>query len=73
MLRTNVDKISLIGRNTQGVAIMNVGEGDQVSAIAAITLTNAAGQRNQRQVPGSTNGQTPPAGDEGDGDTDTEA
>ncbi|MDZ7729583.1 MAG: DNA gyrase subunit A [Dehalococcoidia bacterium] len=68
VLRTNVDKISLIGRNTQGVAIMNVGEGDQVSAIAAITLTNAAGQRSQRQVPGSTNGQTP-AADEDEGDT----
>lgn len=45
VLRTTVDKISLLGRATQGVIVMNVGEGDQVSAIAAITLSNAAGLR----------------------------
>ncbi len=36
VIRTTVDSISLIGRNTQGVTIMRVGEGDQVSSIAAI-------------------------------------
>jgi DNA gyrase subunit A len=36
VIRTSVDSISLIGRNTQGVTIMRVGEGDQVSSIAAI-------------------------------------
>ncbi len=44
VLRTTVDKISLLGRNTQGVIVMNVGEGDEVSCVAAITLSNAAGQ-----------------------------
>jgi DNA gyrase subunit A len=49
MIRTSVDKISLLGRVTQGVTVMRIGEGDRVAAIAAITLTNAAGQ--DRQLP----------------------
>jgi DNA gyrase subunit A len=44
MIRTSVDKISLLGRVTQGVTVMRIGEGDRVAAIAAITLSNAAGQ-----------------------------
>jgi len=44
VIRTSVDTISLLGRVTQGVTVMRVGEGDQVAAIAAITLSNAAGQ-----------------------------
>jgi DNA gyrase subunit A len=44
VIRTSVDTISLLGRVTQGVTVMRVGEGDHVAAIAAITLSNAAGQ-----------------------------
>ncbi|MEZ4492311.1 MAG: DNA gyrase C-terminal beta-propeller domain-containing protein [Dehalococcoidia bacterium] len=47
MIRTSVDKISLLGRVTQGVTVMRIGEGDKVAAIAAITLSNAAGQDRQ--------------------------
>src|SRR3970282_3005712 len=36
VIRTKVDDISLLGRNTQGVTVMRVGEGDQVASIAAI-------------------------------------
>ncbi len=38
VIRTSVDSISLLGRNTQGVTIMRVAEGDQVASIAAIAL-----------------------------------
>jgi len=38
VIRTNLDSISLLGRNTQGVKVMRVAEGDQVASIAAITL-----------------------------------
>ncbi|MEX2080814.1 MAG: DNA gyrase subunit A [Dehalococcoidia bacterium] len=44
VIRTTVDSISKLGRNTQGVTIMRVGEGDEVVAIAAITMTNAGGE-----------------------------
>jgi len=39
VVRTRVDTISLIGRNTQGVTVMRVGEGDQVASIAAFTMS----------------------------------
>ncbi len=40
VIRTNLDSISLLGRNTQGVTVMRVAEGDQVASIAAITLSD---------------------------------
>ena len=40
VIRTNLDSISLLGRNTQGVTVMRVSEGDQVASIAAITLSD---------------------------------
>jgi DNA gyrase subunit A len=38
VIRTKVDTISRIGRNTQGVTVMVVGEGDQVASIAAFAM-----------------------------------
>jgi DNA gyrase subunit A len=38
VIRTKVDSISLLGRNTQGVTVMRVGEGDEVASIAAFTM-----------------------------------
>ncbi len=61
VLRTTVDKISLLKRVTQGVIVMSVGETDEVSCIAAITLTNAAGQ----QPAAGSNGSQPPASPNG--------
>ncbi len=40
VVRTRVDSISLIGRNTQGVTVMRVAEGDQVASIASFTMTD---------------------------------
>ena len=34
LIRTKVDSISLLGRNTQGVTVMKVGENDRVASIA---------------------------------------
>ncbi len=45
VIRTNLDSISLLGRNTQGVTVMRVSEGDQVASIAAITLEPERGSR----------------------------
>jgi DNA gyrase subunit A len=38
VIRTKVDQISLLGRNTQGVTVMRVGEGDVVVSIASFTM-----------------------------------
>ncbi len=45
VVRTRVDQISLIGRNTQGVTVMRVAEGDQVASIAAFTMTDQSPAR----------------------------
>ena len=37
VLRTKVDEISIQGRSTQGVKIMDLGEGDSIAAIARIS------------------------------------
>jgi DNA gyrase subunit A len=68
VLRTSVDKISMLGRVTQGVTVIRVGEGDQVAAIAAITLTNAAGQAPQLSL----NGLSEPPSPNGAGDAQTD-
>ncbi|HLF71875.1 MAG TPA: DNA gyrase subunit A, partial [Dehalococcoidia bacterium] len=39
VMRTTVDSISVIGRSTQGVHVMNVGAGDRVASIAVIDLS----------------------------------
>jgi DNA gyrase subunit A len=38
--RTHVDEIRVIGRNTQGVRIMNLGEGDKIASIAKVAREN---------------------------------
>jgi DNA gyrase subunit A len=48
VIRTKVESISLLGRNTQGVTVMRVGEGDQVASIAAFTMQDAAPGRKAR-------------------------
>ncbi|MGK2964232.1 MAG: DNA gyrase subunit A [Tepidiformaceae bacterium] len=64
VIRTTVESISLLGRNTQGVTVMRIGEGDQVASIAAITMGNAAGSTPRRRATNGngsapTNGQLP--------------
>ncbi|MBE7519020.1 MAG: DNA gyrase subunit A [Thermoflexaceae bacterium] len=45
VIRTDLDSISLLGRNTQGVTVMRVNPGDLVASIAAITLEEERGPR----------------------------
>jgi DNA gyrase subunit A len=45
VVRTRVDQISLIGRNTQGVTVMKVNEGDQVASIAAFRMSDPSRRR----------------------------
>jgi DNA gyrase subunit A len=40
VIRTSLDSISLLGRNTQGVTVMRVSEGDSVACIAAIDMAD---------------------------------
>jgi DNA gyrase subunit A len=50
VIRTDVDKISLLGRNTQGVMVMRVGESDKVASIAAFTMVDDALTRAERRA-----------------------
>jgi len=42
VMRTRADQVSQQGRGTQGVAVMNVGDGDTVAALASIDLGASA-------------------------------
>ncbi|MDR2708848.1 MAG: DNA gyrase subunit A, partial [Elusimicrobiota bacterium] len=44
-IRMNVDGISVIGRNTQGVRLVKLGEGDKVVAIASVIKDDEAEQK----------------------------
>ncbi len=54
VIRTRVDTISVIGRNTQGVHVMGVGDGDQVASIAAFAMAD-----DNEKPPVHANGATP--------------
>ncbi len=56
VVRTKVDTISLIGRNTQGVTVMRVGEGDGVASIAAFTMSGPMETRDVGEVSANGNG-----------------
>jgi DNA gyrase subunit A len=55
VVRTRVDQISLIGRNTQGVTVMRVSEGDVVASIASFVMTDLP-ERPEAETNGHTNG-----------------
>ncbi len=57
VIRTRVDTISRIGRNTQGVAVFNVAEGDQVASIAAFWLEADRNPSPDPELSASANGQ----------------
>src|SRR5439155_9804365 len=42
--RTRVDDIRIVGRNTQGVRIMNLNEGDRLASMAKIAPENVDGE-----------------------------
>ena len=64
LIRTKVDSISLLGRNTQGVTVMKVGETDRVASIANFDPGDSrrrSAERAQAELPmnGSSNGSGP--------------
>ena len=40
VIRTSIDDIGLLGRNTQGVILMKTKDDDKVAALATVTLKN---------------------------------
>ena len=64
VVRTKVDSISLIGRNTQGVTVMRIGEGDQVASIAAFTMSDPVESRDVTAVSANGNGASASEDDE---------
>jgi DNA gyrase subunit A len=60
VIRTSVNSISLLGRVTQGVTIMRVGEGDQVSSIAAFTMDDTPQARSTAALASPNGTGTPP-------------
>jgi DNA gyrase subunit A len=59
VIRTTVDSISLLGRNTQGVTVMKVGENDRVAAIAAIAPEERTARKARDQETVTANGASP--------------
>ena len=49
LIRTKVDSISLLGRNTQGVTVMKVGENDRVASIANFDPGDSRRRQAQRE------------------------
>jgi DNA gyrase subunit A len=59
VIRTTVDSISLLGRNTQGVTVMKVSENDRVAAIAAIAPEERRARQARDQATITDNGASP--------------
>lgn len=57
--RTHVHEIRVVGRNTQGVRVMNLNEGDRIASIAKVAREDAV-----EDTPGKESAPAPPAVDE---------
>lgn len=62
--RTHVREIRIVGRNTQGVRIMNIGEGDRIASVAKVAQEEVVEEptAQQPEVPESPT-QEPPTGE----------
>jgi len=49
--RSRVDDIRIVGRNTQGVRVMNLNEGDRLASLAKIAPENVAGETAEIPLP----------------------
>jgi DNA gyrase subunit A len=58
--RTHVREIRVIGRNTQGVRVMNLNEGDKVASLAKVANEDVNGGDNSKSPPESPTGEAPP-------------
>jgi DNA gyrase subunit A len=65
--RTHVDEIRVIGRNTQGVRIMNLNEGDKIASIAKVAKEDEETPPAQESAPpAEAPGEPPPAPETGE-------
>jgi DNA gyrase subunit A len=60
--RTHVSEIRIVGRNTQGVRIMNLNEGDKIASLAKVAHEDNGGSSTEppAEVPEQTETQEPP-------------
>jgi DNA gyrase subunit A len=67
LVRTPVDEISVVGRNTQGVRLIRLGDGERLVGIERIdeSLEGAAEGEGSEGGAGTGTGETPPAAGEG--------
>ena len=49
IIRVPVDGIRVIGRNTQGVRVMNLDDGDTVVGVARVVKEEGSGARSRRR------------------------
>jgi len=57
LVRTPVEEISVLGRNTQGVRLMRLDDGERLVGIERIeTLESGDGAANESEIPGGENG-----------------
>jgi DNA gyrase subunit A len=63
--RTHVDEIRVVGRNTLGVRIMNLNDGDRIASIAKVAKEETAAQP---EAPPAAEDAAPPENVEGDGE-----
>ena len=63
IIRTRVADINMIGRNTQGVRLIRVEEGDTVSSLAKLPEDRAGHQRLRPTSPATSSAPTPIAAD----------
>jgi len=61
--RTHVNEVRIVGRNTQGVRLMNLGDGDRIASVAKVAREDVEGQGETPELPPS-----PPAMEGGTGD-----
>jgi DNA gyrase subunit A len=61
--RTHVNEIRVVGRNTQGVRIMNLNEGDKIASLAKVAREEVEEERGA-EAPSQSPATEPPVGDE---------
>jgi DNA gyrase subunit A len=62
VMRTRVESISKVGRSTQGVHVMNVGQGDRVASVATIDLSKTPAAAELAAADAAATEEAPPAG-----------
>ena len=63
LVRTPVDEISVVGRNTQGVRLIRLGEGERLVGIERIDESLEVAAEGEGSEGGAGTGETPPAGE----------